>query len=110
MDHPVLTSFMNRLGDDTREDFLKILEMVGASLPKDAILADMGGNPERVAEETLSPEAMRLAVIETFKSLVAMGLSKDHILEMLKSADFFRTNWAATKQIIHDYEEGVLVQ
>lgn len=110
LDHPVFTSFMDRLGDDTREDFVKILEMVGASLPTDAIYADMGGHPERVAGEILSPEAMRLAVIETFRSLVATGLSKDHILEMLKSADLFRTNWEATREIIVDFEEGASAQ
>lgn len=106
IDHPIFASFMDRLGDDTREDFVKILEMVGSTLPIDAIYADMGGSPERVFGEALSPEAMELAVIETFRNLAATGLSKNQIIEMLKSADLFRTNWEATQKIIDMYEEG----
>lgn len=105
-DNPVLANFMERLGDDTREDFLKILEIIGSTIPVDAIFADIGGSPEQVAGELLSPEAMEHAVVETFKNLSNTGLTKEAILEMLNSNDLFRANWKATQKIIDKYFQG----
>jgi hypothetical protein len=98
-DHPIFVSFMHRLADDTRVDFLKILEMAGCTLPVDALIADLGGHPEYVSGDVMSPEAMELAVATTFKHLSEEGLSSSIILEMLRAAEPFRSQWDLTMQI-----------
>lgn len=99
-DHPIFTSFMDRLADDTREDFLKIIEMAGSALPVDALIADIGGHPEYVSGEAMSPEAMEHAVVTTFRQLSVGGFTKAQILGMLQAADPFRSRWDLTNQIV----------
>ena len=99
-DHPIFKSFMDRLADDTREDFLKIIEMAGSTLPVDALIADIGSKPELVSGDAMSPEAMEHAVTATYRQLTSAGLSKDQILTMLQAAEPFRSRWELTQQII----------
>jgi Histidine kinase-, DNA gyrase B-, and HSP90-like ATPase len=99
LDHPVFTGFMSRLADDTREDFGKIIEMSGSSLPVDALLQDISGHPEMVRGETMSPEALEHAVTATISELSKTGLSRERILNMLQSAEPFRSQWEQVHQI-----------
>lgn len=101
-DHPIFTSFMDRLDDDTRDDFLKIMEMAGSTLPVDALVADIGANPEYVGGDAMSPEAIKHAVSATYTQLTSAGFDKAQILGMLQAADPFRSRWELTKQIIQD--------
>lgn len=105
-DHPLFVSLKDRLAEDTRDDFSKIIEMVGATLPIDALFADVSGHPGSVTGAAMSPEAMEHAVIATFKQLLLVeDLSRKHILEMLRAAEPFRSHWELTQRVIRQIEE-----
>jgi hypothetical protein len=105
-DHPILTDFMTRLADDTREDFVKIVEMAGATFPRDAFFADMSGHPELVNDTSMSPESLELAVKSTFGPLKQSGLSVNEILEMMRAAEPFRSRWEATEKLLREIKKG----
>jgi len=104
-DHPAILSLMARLADDTREDFLKIIELVGATIPMDALFADISGQPGSVSGELMSPEALKHTVLATYEHL-RHSLGRESIIAMLKSADPFRSQWELTKKILADVEES----
>lgn len=103
-DHPVIVSFMSRLADDTREDFLKIIELAGSTIPMDALFADISGQPGSVSGELMSPEALKHAVTATFEHL-RNEFGRESIIAMLKSADPFRSQWVLTERIVAGIEE-----
>ena len=108
-DHPIFLSLRDRLADDTREDFVKVIETVGATLPIDALFADISGNPGNIAQSAMSLEALEHAVTATFNQLSRVErLTTANIYEMLKVAEPFRTHWDATQRVIRKLEGDTL--
>jgi hypothetical protein len=99
-EHPVLVEFLDRLPDDLRNEFLKIGEMVGASLPMDALFADMSSEPNAVGGAAMTREALAHAVDATVRHLHDSGFGEDNILEMLRGIEPFRSNWALGEQLV----------
>ena len=60
-DHPLVVDLLARLPAETRGDFLRIIEVAGASLPMDALFADLGGDMESVVSSATSEETLRYA-------------------------------------------------
>ncbi len=99
-EHPVFQDFASRLPGELVKDFNRILELAGATLPMDALFADMGGAPEKVAGNTISDETLRYTLLTTMKNLRAAGIKQEVISDMLKMAEPFRSNWKRTEEII----------
>lgn len=105
-DHPVFVEFMSHLSDEMKQEFLKIVEMTGASIPVDALFADISGQPERVAGSAMSAEAQVHVVAATFRHLSQSGLTNEDIIEMLRVTEPFRSSWVQTQQIIQTIIQG----
>lgn len=99
-EHPVLVEFMSRLPDGMKPDFLKIIEMMGAAIPVDALFADISGQPERVGGSAMSVAAQEHAVAATFRYLSQSGIANMDIIEMLRVTEPFRSSWEQTQRII----------
>lgn len=99
-EHPVLMNFTYRLPDEMKTDFSRILELAGATLPMDALFADLGGAPEKVAGNMISDETLRYTLLTTMKNLQAAGIKQEVICNMLKVSEPFRSNWKRTEEII----------
>ena len=104
-EHPSIRALLTRLTPDTRGDFLRVLELAAASLPTEALFADMGGSVTSVVP-TASMEALQYAVTTTFGHIVSMGQSRENAIEMMRSAEPFRSNWADTERILLETEEN----
>ena len=99
-DHPVLADFMSRLPAGLTADFREVIEIAGAALPMDALFADLGGEPERVAGNTLSDASLAYAVGKAHDKLAEAGQSGDSIAEMLRVAEPFRSNWERVEELL----------
>ncbi|MHB8267467.1 ATP-binding protein [Bradyrhizobium sp.] len=99
-DHPVLADFRDRLTDDLKRDFSKVVELFGSALPMDALFADLGGAPEKVSGNTMSEDALGHTVITTVTRLRESGIPMDDMITMLKVTEPFRSNWQLTEEIL----------
>ena len=98
--HPMITNLLSRLPPDLRGDLLRMVEIAGASLPMDALFADLGGSADTVVGSATSEEALRYAAIATFNHLVSTGRPRDDVLTMMGAAEPFRSNWRRTEEIL----------
>lgn len=101
-EHPLLATFVARLPDDLMGDFLKIIELVGATIPVDALYADMGNDPEKVSGNHVADQTLGLAVETAYHELERTGLDRASIVELLTYAEPFRSNWSRTEVILRD--------
>jgi hypothetical protein len=101
-EHPVLADFIARLPANLKADFFRVVEIAGSSLPMDALFADLGGEPDKVTGNATSDETLRYAVNTTCKLLVESGVKMDDIMDMMRLAEPFRSNWQRTEEILNE--------
>ena len=99
-EHPMVLQFLSRLPPSHKDDFLKVLEVAGASLPMDALFADLGGDVDSSVNSETSDQALRYAAITTFAYLREIAGSVEDALTMMRVAEPFNTDWERTKQFI----------
>lgn len=100
VDHPALLEFCERLPVDLRAGFDNCVALLGASLPVDALHADMAGSAEAVRAAEASPEAIEQAIEAMVPMLMARGLGLGTIKDMLRGTEPFRSAWSAAERII----------
>ena len=98
--HPIVLDFLSRLPTEAQDDFLRVIEVAGASLPMDALFADLGGDVDSVVESETSEQTLRYAALTTFAHLCRTVGSEEDAFTMMRVAEPFRSNWERTKQII----------
>ena len=100
-EHPALSGFQEKLEPEHRTAFQRIIEMAGASLPLDALMADFGSDPNSLSG-SVSEEALRYFVTTTVVALTDRGLSMAQIKDMMEMAEPFRSNWGATLRVMEE--------
>ncbi len=99
-EHPMIVGLLSRLPAEARGDFLRIIEVAGASLPLDALFADLGGGTDAVVGSATSEEALRYAALTTFDHLMKTAKSRADALTIMQAAEPFRSNWQRTAQML----------
>lgn len=99
-EHPVLSNFRSKLPEELREEFGKVTELFGASLPMDALFADLGATPDQVEAGSLSDETLRHAVTATMTRLLESGVERENAIAMLRVTEPFRSNWTQTEALL----------
>jgi len=97
MKHPALGEFARKLAPDVASEFGRVLRLISASLPIDAIFADVGSDPQAVAGMELADGELGELAKKTYDTLVAAGSSRDDVLLMMSSAEPFKANWHAVQ-------------
>jgi len=93
-EYPLFVDFASRIPDEIKDDFFRILELTGSTLPVDSLYADMAGaTPEKITGNSITDETLLLAVKTTVKKLQGSGVQQEEIAEMLRCAEPFRSNW-----------------
>ena len=104
---PIILKFLEHLSPEERGALAKIIDVAGASLPMDAIFADLGGDDSVILGTEMDEETLRFAALATFTHLLNLTTSKDKVLDMMNSAEPFRSDWKRTVEIIEsEYPEG----
>ena len=102
--HPAFVDFASRLSSEDAKDFYQVLELVGSTVPLDALCADLGGEPEKVQAVQLSDEAFRQAIGTAVERFKAMGTRNQDLVEILGSAEPFRSNWEQTEALLRELD------
>ena len=105
-EHPMILDLLSRLPPEARGDLLRVIEVAGASLPMDALFADLGGDSSEVVGDGTSEQALRYAAVTTFAHLSRTVKSMEDVLTMMKVAEPFRSNWERTEQILRVDSNG----
>ena len=105
-EHPMLLDLLSRLSPEARGDLLRVIEVAGASLPMDALLADLGGDATSVVGDATSEQALRYAAVTSFAHLSRTVKSMEDVLTMMRVAEPFRSNWERTEQILSEERDG----
>ena len=101
-DHPMVLDLLSRLPPEARGDLLRVMEVAGASLPMDALLADLGCDSSSVVGDGTSEQALRYAAVTTFAHLSKTVKSAEDVLTMMRVAEPFLSNWERTEQILRE--------
>ena len=99
-DHPMVLALLSKLPAEIRGDLLRVIEVVGASLPIDALLADLGGGMDSLVGGSTSEGALSYAAFTTFNHLIEAGRSREDALTIMGVAEPFRSNWDRTMKIL----------
>jgi hypothetical protein len=99
-EHPVLADFIARLPKEMRNDFARVMEIAGSTLPMDALFADLGGEPDKVSGNATSDDTLSHATTTTYKLLSDSGIKREDIIEMLRLTEPFRSNWKRTEELL----------
>ena len=106
VEHPVVTSLLAKLGADEKRDMMRVLEVSAAALPLDALFADFGDNTYGLANNPVSDDVLKYAVVETFGQLTKLGRQRDEALEIMRVAEPFRSNWERTERAVAEMVAG----
>jgi hypothetical protein len=104
--HPVVAEFVGELSDEQQRDFGRIIELLGSSLPMDALFADLGGEPDKVTGNALSDKALDHVVGTTVGKLRESSVTDEEIMAMLKVTEPFRSNWDRTEALANKHMLG----
>ena len=99
-DHPVVANLLDRAPADLGEDLKRFIETTGAALPLDALLADLGANPNSVVNSPTSDETLRDAALTTYEHLLNLLGSEDDALAAMQVTEPFRSNWERSRQFL----------
>ena len=103
--HPMILDLLLRLSPELRGDLQRLVDVAGASLPMDALFADLGSEGGSVVGTAIEEDSLRYATLTTFSHLVNFTGTRDMALDMMRVAEPFRNNWERTVQIIDTEHE-----
>ena len=105
-EHPMLLDLLSRLAPEARGHLMRVIEVAGASLPMDALFADLGGDGTSVIGGAASEQALRYAAVTTFAHLSKTVKSVEDVLAIMRVAEPFRSNWERTECILREHCNG----
>ncbi|MDE2982788.1 MAG: ATP-binding protein [Gemmatimonadota bacterium] len=104
--HPALAQFREGIPISHRTEFDRVLRLVSAALPVDALHHDISAHPESVCQKSLSDSDLANLVSTIYGALRARGQSPDGAREWMRSAEPFREQWSATEMLLAGLEEN----
>lgn len=105
-EHPLILAFSGDLGANKTGEFERILRLVAAALPLEALHVDVSANPDTVGSPAIANEDLEMIVSSMWDILEARHLSPGEIKEWMRSAEPFRSDWERTLSIIEGLENG----
>ena len=106
-EHPLIAAFHGGLGAEKPDEFERILRLVAAALPVEALHVDVSANPDMVRSTSIAFEDLETIVSSMWIILRERGLSPDKAKDWMCSAKPFRGDWDRTLRIIEDLESNV---
>ena len=101
-EHPIIIDLKERLSEEARGDLQRIIDIAGASLPMDALFADLGGDEASIIGTPVTDDSLKYAVLTTYSRLLTVVGNRERALDIMRAADPFRPNWERTLQIVND--------
>ena len=106
-EHPLIAEFRGALGAEKGSEFERILRLVAAALPLEALHVDVSAHPDTVRPPTIASEELGTIVSSMWDILRGRGLSTSEIKDWMSSAEPFRSDWERTLRLIEGNETNV---
>lgn len=100
VDHPAFSAFAETLPSELRRGFFNCIALAGASLPIEALYADMASTPEKIIPDGVDEDTLSQAVEATLSVLMEAKKDIKEIMALMKDVDPFRSAWDDTQRII----------
>lgn len=100
IEHPAFSDFAECLPPELRRGFVNCIALVGASLPIEALHADMAGTAEQIVPDRVDEDTLAQAVKATLSVLMSARKDIREIMSLMKDVDPFRSAWDDTQRII----------
>ncbi|WPP44228.1 ATP-binding protein [Pseudomonas sp. AN-1] len=100
IEHPAFSDFADNLPPDLQRGFFNCIALVGASLPIEALHADMAGTAEQIVPDRIDEDTLAQAVKATLSVLTGAKKDIKEIISLMKDVDPFRSAWTDTQRII----------
>ncbi len=104
--NPVISAFRDGLDAARAREFERILRLLAATFPFDALHVDISARPEEVRPSGIGAEDLRIIASSMWHILRNRGQSTTEIEEWMRSADPFRTRWEETSRALNDIRKG----
>ena len=105
--HPLIAVFRENLGGERADEFERILRLIAAALPVEALHVDVSASPDTVRSPAIAVEELRTIVSSMLRILGARQLSASEIKDWMRSAEPFRSDWDRTLTVIEDFERNM---
>lgn len=100
IEHPAFSDFAESLPPELRRGFVNCIALIGASLPIEALHADMAGTAEQIVPDRVDEDTLAQAVKATLSVLMSARKDIKEIMSLMKDVDPFRSAWDDTQRII----------
>lgn len=101
-EHPLIAAFRGALGADRAGELERILSLVAAALPVEALHVDVSANPDTVRSPVIATVDLETIVSSMWNILRVRGLSPSEITNWMHSAEPFRSDWERTSGLIDE--------
>ena len=105
--HPLLRDFDLTLDEAQKKDFCRILNMVSATLPIDALFADMSHSAREIANSAIEEEDFLESVKKTCMNLQSENYPMQEIKLMMSVAEPFQSRWEMTESVLQKLESVI---
>ena len=100
IEHPAFSDFAESLPPDLRRGFFNCIALAGASLPIEALHADIAGAAEQIVPDRIDEDTLVQAIQATLSVLLEARKDIKEIMSLMKDVDPFRSAWEDTQRII----------
>lgn len=98
--HPAIQDLRRHVGAEAESDLERVLQLLGASLPIDSLVVDLGESPHLVKGNDVDDEALELLVTSVAEQVLATGLAWADVEAVLKSNPVLGSNAARSEAVI----------
>ncbi len=101
-EHPILSTFRDELESGKAQEFERILRLLAATFPLEALHVDISANPGKIDSSEIELQDLQVIVSQVWQILARRGLSPTEIESRMQTADPFRSQWEDTNRLLAD--------
>ena len=105
--HPLIAAFREELGDEQANEFDRILRVIAAALPVEALHVDVSTNPDAVGSPPIALDELGTIVSSMWGILRDRELSACQIRDWMRSAEPFKSDWQRTLRFIEELDQDM---
>lgn len=107
-DHPILSHMTGEMTSAQSAELETFLKSVERAFPVDAVFSDAASDPKAVSQTALTADDLAAVVELTVKVMAAQGRKLSELLDDLRRAEPYRSNWAAAEPLIQAAYERLM--
>lgn len=98
--HPVIEELRSSLDDEAEKRLSRVLQLLGASLPIDSLIVDLGERPQKVKGDEMADDALELLVGAVCTQLRAAGAPWSEVEQILRANALVGGSWDRAQRLV----------